>query len=86
MMKTIYILALDHAHAHNVALAAKLRPHEWTFLHWRRQLMGTHEPNVVVLPAARQLPHFEDIMGEMNVRGATCWSELDLMNGKVPRW
>lgn len=81
----IFILALDLVHAHNVAIGAGLEPHEWKLLDWHRQLMGTYKPNVVVLQAAEQIPHYLILLDEMEKRSAVVWTELDLIRGRVPR-
>jgi len=69
------------------AIDAGLEAHEWKRLHWYQQLAGEENVNVVVLNGAMNWTRdkFHPIIDELVARSATQWSELDLLNGKVPR-
>lgn len=81
----IFILAGNFEQANRAARDAGLAPTRWDFLQWRGQLVGMYEPDVVMLATANEHPHFIDLMGDLNARSATCWTETDMINGKVPR-
>lgn len=83
----IFIMAETEEEARSVAEASGLAwiPRGWLHLTWQAQLMGQVAPNVVALPSAKNLRHFEDIEKMLYDREATLWTEMDLLNGKVPR-
>lgn len=83
----IFIMAETEEEAQSVAEASGLvYVHRgWLHLHWQAQLMGHVEPNVVMLNSSKNLRHFKDIEEMLYDRQATIWTEMDLLNGKVPR-
>ena len=80
----IYIMGSE-TQSNLVANQACIPYNEWVWLHWGMQLMGVHKPDVVVLNSARHIEGFHDILDMAYDRSGTAWSEMDLINGRVPR-
>lgn len=80
----IFIMGAE-LQANQVAAQAELCYNEWVRLFWREQLMGFDKPNVVVLDSAPKMEGYHDILDIIFDRDGTVWSELALIEGKVPR-
>ncbi|MCP4900915.1 MAG: hypothetical protein GY906_28440 [bacterium] len=80
----IYLLG-DAVEAAVLATEAGLAPHEWERLFWREQLAGLYRPDVVFLDSAPTVEGYNDIIDMIWDREGTIWSEVALMQGKVPR-
>jgi hypothetical protein len=56
---------------------------DWTLLDVSWKLMGTHEPDVVLLGTYDRVKGLTEMMDLLYARSATVWSELDLRKGRV---
>lgn len=73
-------------HAQDIARRAGLKPCDWRILNHPHQLMGHYKPNVVMLDTANHfkpavVSHMHDMLLD---RSAIIWTELDLIEGRVP--
>lgn len=77
----IFILGPNHL-AGEAAHLAGLESHEWAALNDLRRLAGCDRPHIVRVDRV-QVP--ADLSSFADALGATWWTELDLMEGKVPK-
>lgn len=83
----IFIMG-KYQHARHAAMEAGLQPHQWVLLDNPHKLMGCEGPHVVYLETAREVltgERLHDMMDILYSRSAIMWTELDLINRKVPR-